>query len=209
MPDDIEPPHPNGAVHSSADSPPRPRRRHAPWEFTILMLFVALLGIGIILAWTLVGSHSPERLTATAGGTVSEACASAQRQLMALPNSFPRTGADRVARIRAEDAILRNMVAQIRQVPVTGTPGAAVRGWTTDWANVIDARDRYASDLERDGRAQLILPSSAGGSDLKPVTTKMDDFVRENHPHIDACITSKLQLEQVEGPRVYGKDTTG
>ena len=209
VPDDIEPPHPNGAVHSSGESASRAGRRHAPWEFTILALFVALIGVGIILAWTLVGSHSPERLNAAAGAQVSDACANAQRALTALPNSFPRTGADRVARIRDEDVILREMVARIRAVQVAGTPGAAIRGWTTDWANVVDARERYAADLERDGKAQLVLPSSAGGSGLKPVTAKMDDFVRENHPRIDACITSKVQLEQVEGPRVYGKDTTG
>ena len=39
-----------------------PSAQHAPWEFLILALFVALIGIGIILGWTLVGSHSPERL---------------------------------------------------------------------------------------------------------------------------------------------------
>ena len=53
----FEAPHSNGAVHQA-----KPGRAHAPWEFIVLTLFVAILCIGIILGWTLVGSHSPERL---------------------------------------------------------------------------------------------------------------------------------------------------
>jgi hypothetical protein len=36
----------------------------------------------------------------------------------------------------------------------------------------------------------------------------MDDFVRENHPNLDACFTAALQLEQFEGKRVYEKVTS-
>lgn len=198
---DYEPPHPNGAA-----TPPEGGRTHAPWEFIILMLFVALVGIGIILAWTLVGSHSPERLNAADATHISSICGDAQAQLKALPNPSPILGADRVARIRAENRILRSMVAQIsEQRPAAKTPAAALRGWTTDWSNVIDARDRYATDLVTQGRAKFVLPASQG---VKPITENMDDYVRENHPNLDGCFTDALSLETVEGPRVYKKVTS-
>jgi hypothetical protein len=206
VPDELEPPHPNGAMkHSPA------RRAHAPWEFIILALLVALLAVGIILAWTLVGSHSPERLDATSAGAVNDACTAAQNSLRALPNPSPVTGADRVARLRAEDTILRAMVVRMRDAhPQSATPARALDGWTTDWSRVIDARERYANDLEQTkdtgGRTQFVLPASSSGS-VKPVTSTMDDFVRENHPHIDACFTDALELSTVEGKREYKKVT--
>jgi hypothetical protein len=204
--DEIQPPHPNGAM-----SHPSPRRAHAPWEFIILALLVALLGVGIILAWTLVGSHSPERLDAESAGSVNDACAAAQASLRALPNPSPVTGADRVTRIHAEDEILRAMLLRMHDVhPRSATPARALEGWTGDWSRVIDARERYASDLEQTrttgGRTQFVLPASTSGS-VKPVTSTMDDFVRENHPRIDACFTDALALSTVEGTREYKKVT--
>src|SRR6188472_4089748 len=90
---DFEAPHPNGA----AEHAPRARTGRAPWEFMILLLFVALIAVGIILAWTLVGSHSPERMDAKSAAMLDNTCTTAQAELAALPNSFPRTGDDRVA----------------------------------------------------------------------------------------------------------------
>ncbi len=206
MPEEPEPPHPNGAM-----KPPPARRAHAPWEFIILSLFVALVAVGIILAWTLVGSHSPERLDAGSAGAVNDACITAQNSLRALPNPSPVTGADRVARIRNENEILRTMLLQMRVVhPRSATPARALEGWTGDWSRVIDARERYANDLEQTrqtgGRTQFVLPASTSGS-VKPVTSTMDDFVRENHPRLDACFTDALALSTVEGKRDYKKVT--
>ena len=197
---DVDTPHPNGAAQQ-----PAPGRARAPWEFIVLVLFVALIGIGIILAWTLVGSRSPERLEPAAAAQLSAACDEAHLTLKALPNSFPRTGAERVARIRAEDAALRTMVLRFADVrPRGSTHAAAVRGWSEDWSKVIDARERYATDLETKKRAQFVLPATRG---IKPVTKNMDDFVRENHPNLDACFTQGLAVETVEGERDYTKVT--
>ena len=122
----FEAPHPNGAVHQAP-----PSRGHAPWEFIVLALFVAILAIGIVLGWTFVGSHSPEHLDPASAAAVSAACDTAQAKLKALPQPFPRLGADRVARVRAEDVVLREMVAQFATVhPPRKTP-AAVAAWRT------------------------------------------------------------------------------
>jgi hypothetical protein len=196
----FEPPHPNGAVHT-----PPPPRRHAPWEFVILALLVMLVGVGIILGWTLVGSHSPERLDAAAATDVAAACSNAQAALKALPNPDPRLGAQRIERIRAENKVLLQMVTELAAVhPAKSTPATALQKWSADWGRMIDARARYADDLQRvagtSERVRFIYPAVNG---IRPVTEQMDDYVRENHPHLDTCFASALQVDVVEGKRTY------
>jgi len=197
----------NGHGHPTPDPGATAVRRRPPWEFTIMALLVALLCIGIIVAWTLVGSRSPERLDAASTATLQADCTDTQARLQALPNPFPRTGDDRVARIRAENDILRAMVTKFGEVePTATTPAAALRAWSGDWTQVIDARARYADALAgvkgTDEQVQFVIPAERG---LKPITKNMDDFVRENHPAIDACFTQALALDVVEGERTYGK----
>ena len=161
----FEAPHSNGAVHH----PPPPRRGHAPWEFIILGLFVAILCILIILGWTLVGSHSPERLDQASAAAVSAACDKAQSQLKLLANPDPRQGADRVARIRAEDGPLQRDGHGVRgSASDVGDPGPALQAWSTDWGRMIDARARYADDLEHaagtDKKVRLIYPAATRSS---------------------------------------------
>ena len=204
-PPTFEPPHPNGAGHT-----PPARRGHAPWEFVILALLVMLVGVGIILGWTLVGAHSPERLDATAASAVAGACNNAQAKLKALPNPDPRAGADRIARLRAENTVLRDMVTEFATVhPESTTPATALGKWSADWNRMIDARARYADDLQRvagtNEKVRFIYPAVNA---IRPVTQQMDDFVRENHPRLDACFTAALQLEVYEGKRDYRKVTS-
>ena len=201
----FEPPHPNGAVHSAPA-----RRGHAPWEFVILALLVMLVGAGIILGWTLVGSHSPERLDTTSASAVAAACDKAQAALKALPNPDPRLGAQRVERIRAENTVLLQMLREFATVhPAASTPATALEKWSADWGRMIDARARYADDLQRVAgtteRVRFIYPAVNG---IRPVTEQMDDYVRENHPHLDACFTTAMQLDIVEGQRTYQKVTS-
>ena len=201
----FEAPHSNGAAHHD-----KPRRTHAPWEFLILTLFVLLLCVGIILGWTLVGSHSPEKLDATSAAAISNACDQAVAELKTLPAEYPKVGAARVARVRAENVFLRDMVQQIAAVhPASSTPATAVQKWSLDWTRMIDARARYADDLQHaastGARVRLIYPAVNA---ITPVTKQMDDFVRENHPRLDACFTTALQLDIVEGQREYKKVTS-
>jgi hypothetical protein len=201
----FEPPHPNGAVHSVPA-----RRGRAPWEFLILALLVMLVCAAIILGWTLVGSHSPERLDNASAAAVAAACNKAQAGLKALPNPYPKLGAQRVQRIRAENRVLEQMVTEFAAVhPAASTPATALQKWSADWGRMIDARARYADDLQRVAgtteRVRFIYPAVNG---IRPVTEQMDDYVRENHPHLDACFTTALQLEVVEGQRSYQKVTS-
>jgi hypothetical protein len=187
-----------------ADAQARTHRRRNV-SLGIVLALVAIWAFAIIWSVT-VTSHSPERLRRSEAATVSVMCTSARAKLQALPNNFPRTGADRVARIRAENGVLTSMVSGFDTVtPSRASPAKALKGWATDWTSVIGARERYASDLESKRRARLVLPANSGG--LKPVTDRMDDFVRENHPDLDACFTESLALDTVEGPREYKPQT--
>ena len=103
----------------------------------------------------------------------------------------------------------RQVVARFETVhPRAKTPAAALQGWSADWGRMVDARGRYADDLAKaattGAKVRLILPAVNA---IKPVTNQMDDFVRENDPHLKACFTTALQLEVVEGPRDYQKVT--
>lgn len=201
----FEAPHPNGAVHHAE----APVRKHPPWEFLILLLLVALLGIGMYVGWTVWGSRSPERLDDASATALAAACANTRANLKALPNPNPRLGADRVARVRAENVELRAMVAKFATVhPVESAPAAALQGWAVDWGRMIDARATYADALENaagtDNKVRFIYPAENA---IKPITNRMDDFVRENHPRLDACFTEALQLEVFEGQREYEKVT--
>ena len=209
-PPPFEAPHSNGAVYHSEPE----RRTHAPWEFMILTLFVLVLCVGIILGWTLVGSHSPERLDAASAAAVAAACDNAQAQLKQLPDPNPTgNGTERAARINAENVPLRAMVAQFATVhPSAKTPTAALVGWSADWGRMVDARVTYANALVKlatssnpNAKVQFVFPAYNA---IKPITDHMDDFVRENNPHLDACFTTALQIEVVEGPRVYEKVTS-
>ena len=202
----FEAPHPNGAVHQSGITHARRVRRRLYLIGGILFMGVWIFAI----VWSVtVTTKSPERLDGAAADAVNAACLNAQRQLNALPNPYPILGADRVARLRAENVVLRGMLTQVRTVdPAHKTPTTALRGWTDDWSRVIDARATYAGQLEAGKsdptkKVKFVLPSDSGA--LEPVTSKMDDFVRENHPNIDACFTNALQADVVEGQRVYGK----
>jgi len=207
----FEPPHSNGALHPTE---PPSGRKHPPWEFLILTLFVLLLCIGIILGWTLVGSKSPEKLDATTAAAVAGACDRAQAALKALPDRDPtrENGTRRAARVRAENVPLRTMVGEITAVhPRSSTQAAGLLGWTKDWSRMIDARDAYASSLEQlaqssnpDAKVRFIYPATNA---IRPITQNMDDYVRESTPRLDACSTEALQLEVVEGPREYKKVT--
>ena len=70
-------------------------------------------------------------------------------------------------------------------------------------------RAKYATSLDRikndpTGRVEFVLPAVTG---VKPITGKMDDYIRESHPYLDVCFTSGLELETVEGLRTYPKVT--
>ena len=104
------------------------------------------------------------------------------------------------------------MQAEIAAVhPKSSTQAAGLRGWTADWNRMIDARAVYATSLEAlahasnpNARVRFIYPATHA---ITPITQNMDDYVRESTPRLDACFTAALQLEVVEGPRVYEKVT--
>jgi hypothetical protein len=196
-------PHPNGAV----TPPARDHGRVLRQRITIVALGLIAAAWIFAIIWSVTKTdQSPERMDDASAAQVSAVCNRAQQQLQALPLPFPKLGPDRVNRIRQENAILTNMVSRFAGItPRKPAPTTALRGWSQDWNRVIAARAQYATDLDTKHRARLIIPATGG---IKPITDKMDDFVRENHPNLDACFTQALELDTVEGLREYKKVTS-
>ena len=203
----FEAPHPNGAVHQNGKERARLIR--------LRLIVLAMVALGAVWVFAIVWSvtvttHSPERLAVADAQSVVGVCSDAQQQLRALPLPYPKLGADRVTRLRAENTILRAMTARFGDTrPSSSTPAAALAGWSADWNRLIDARTRYADQLaaaanDLSKKVKFVVPATGG---VKPITERMDDFVRENHPDLDACFTTALQAEIVEGPRAYEKVT--
>src|SRR5262245_31844330 len=153
----FEVPHPNGAAKNGSRRYHRGRRMpRIPrgWIIAGAAVFVGLWIFAIIWSVT-VTRHSPEHLDGAAAADVEAACVVARNDLQALPAlPDPAPGADRVERIRSENEILSAMTDRFDAVePVDSTPAAALQQWTTDWRRVIQAREKYANDLETQKRA--------------------------------------------------------
>ena len=202
----FEVPHPNGAAKNGSHRFHRGRRIprvRRGWIIGGAVVFVGLWIFAIIWSVT-VTRHSPEHLDDAAAADVEAACVAAQNALESLPAlPDPAPGADRVARVRAENEILSAMTDRFDDVePVDATPASALRQWTADWRRVIAAREQYANDLETQKRARFVVPAARG---IQPVTDKMEDFVLEQSGRTNTCSTAALQAEVVEGERQYGK----
>jgi hypothetical protein len=197
--DRLESPHPNGSIDTAGST--RRRRTKRRLILAGAIVFIAVWIFAIIWSVTIT-TRSPERLDDPAATAVQQACTTAQTRLRALPpvpqsQSLP----DRVARIRTENDAFEAMTAALTTVhPSRATPATALEKWTADWRRMITARARFAADLAHQGRAEFVIPATGG---VKPITDKMDDFVREQHHRIDSCFTDGLQLEVVVGKRTY------
>jgi len=194
----------NGAVTPSGATRSRLLRRR--------LIIGAFVLVGLAWAFALVysvtgGSRSPERLTDGEARTIAAACHDAQRALEKLPQVGDRASyAEKADRIDHEDAILTTMVERFLAVhPAGKDPAAALDGWRRDWARLIAARQNYVNDLRRNGvDARFVEPATSG---VEPIANKMNDWILEQGTRTDGCNTGVLQVEVVEGTRVYGSDS--
>ena len=194
----------NGAVTTSGGTRSRVLRRR--------LIIGAFVLVGLAWAFALVysvteGSRSPERLTDGEARTVATACRDAQRALEKLPQVGDRASySEKADRIDREDAILTAMVERFGAVhPTANDPAVALDGWRRDWTRLIVARQNYVSDLRRDGvDARFVEPATSG---VEPIANKMNDWILEQGTRTDGCNTGVLQVEVVEGTRVYGSES--
>ncbi|NNF54224.1 MAG: hypothetical protein HKN03_07240 [Acidimicrobiales bacterium] len=102
-----------------------------------------------------------------------------QRAIDSLPNArFAKNQTERAEQIRASNVILRDMVAQIRALPVATDRDATLRGlWLDDWGILLADRDRYADNVEIDPGAIFTLTAVEGEERLERRLTR---FARTN-----------------------------
>ena len=214
-PPPFEAPHMNGAVHHDGDPP---KRKHAPWEFLILALVRPdHLHRDHRSAGRSSGSHSPEKLDAGSAAAVSAACntAAGEAESTTRPRPHPRRRHRARRRVCAPRTwCCATMVDRDRRGAGRRNrrPRRACGVGLNDWTRMIDARDVYASSLEALAPIRRTRTPRCGSS-IRPVarsrrsrptwTTTYGRALRCSN----ACFTAALQLEVVEGPRVYVKVT--
>ena len=209
----FEAPHSNGAVHQ----PNRAARKHAPWEFMILSLFVA---DPVHRDHPRAGRSSartrPSGSTTRRPPPLSAACDRGADQVEGaarIPIRRQRRRARRRA-MRAENVLLqRDGRSSSRPCTRSRRPRrrAAGRG-ATDWGRMIDAARRAtpttSAKSRRQPNGQGALHLSGRQRDQAGDATRWTTSSARTHPRLDACFTEALQLEVVEGPREYKKVTT-
>src|SRR5262249_22010430 len=123
-------------------------------------------------------------------------------QLRALPDlAKGATATDDVRLVRQENEIFHAMADRIDQVRPKGTDAhKALVAWVADWRKVIEARAKFANELEADGQARLRIPAVNAGS-VQPVTDRMDTYAMNRG--LDVCRPQALQAEVVDQPRDY------
>jgi hypothetical protein len=176
------------------------------------LVVAAFVLVGLVWAWAIAysvteGGRSPERLTDAEARAVANACRDAQRSLEKLPQvGVHASFAAKADRIDHEDAILVGMVERFQAVRPTGKdPATALDGWRRDWSKLIAARRSYVSDLRTRGAdARFLEPATSG---VEPIANKMNDWILEQGTRTDGCNTGVLQVEVVEGPRLYGLES--
>jgi hypothetical protein len=194
----------NGALTTAGAPRSRSMRR---WLIVAALVLVALVWAWAIAYSVTAGGRSPERLTDAEARAVANACRDAQRSLEKLPQAGVHASfADKADRIDQEDAILAAMVERFQAVhPMGKDPAAALDGWWRDWSKLIAARQSYASDLRTQGAdARFVEPATSG---VEPIAIKMNNWILEQGTRTDGCNTGVLQVEVVEGPRLYGLES--
>jgi len=163
--------------------------------------FLAFVGIWAFAFWYDANRPAPEPLDAASLHAATAACRSAIAQLSALqPAPASPTVAQRITRVRSEDAVFEALVAGFGKIKPTDRSGSdALRGFTADWEHLTAARERYADALGSGGpRHSLVIPVDPG---KKPITIRMREYA-DIHELAD-CTPDSLQGEVVEGPRTY------
>jgi hypothetical protein len=194
----------NGAVTTSGGTQRRKLRR---WLVVGAFVLVGLAWAIAIVYSVTEGGRSPERLSDREARTVAAACRDAQASLEKLDQvgiqANPTQKADRVEQ---EDAILTAMIARIRVVRPEGRdPASALAGWLTDWQRLVTAREQFVNDLRTHGADARFVEPATGG--VEPIANKMNDWILEQGTRTDGCNTGVLQVEVVEGPRIYGSES--
>ncbi len=98
------------------------------------------------------------------------------------------------------------MIEKIRAVHPEGhDPTVALTGWLSDWRRLVDrARGIRERPPHRGTDARFVEPAADG---VKPIANKMNDWILEQGTRTDGCNTGVLQVEVVEGPRIYGSES--
>ena len=111
---------------------------------------------------------------------VQGACQQLQADLASIPPA--RTGRQRRARIRAQDAAVAHMVSTIRAAQ---GPDDQLHNWLWSWETLVHARERQATT----GARRLVVPRPFGQPITHDIASIADGHVLPSCPVPDALLT--------------------
>lgn len=151
----------------------RPRRCRWPWVAGLL----AALVVAVFVAVSIVGlveyaGHDHVDLIDRPDvvDRVQGACDRMQSELAAHPAASPGTVGAVVAEVRAEDAAVTAMVADVRAMGADALDDdIPSRDWLADWETMVRLREDWADAAAAGTPHQLVVPRSEG----HPITERM------------------------------------
>lgn len=170
-------------------------------RLTLAVLAVGFVGVLAAIIGGIALGRSGEPI-GDARAAVEAACEQASAELVALGPLDEAIDDARLAdRIDAESAILRGMVATIRDARTGNTDGQrALDAWAGDWERLIDARDVAEERIRTGDHPAGWLPPVAPG-EIEGVDGRLDEYSRREQ--IPGCATDVLQADNLDGKRTY------
>ncbi len=156
----------------------------------VVLVVVNVAFWGAILGWTAFADHPydpPDHLDEPAFALAAEpVCARAQAAVVALGQPTEvRTPADRAQLVDDGNEVLRDMVGDLRALPLpAGEEADWVTRWLADWDTHIGDRQRWADGL-RVGRDGPFTETARSGIQLSRV---IDNFAEVNQ--MESCKTA-------------------
>lgn len=178
----------------SPSRPPEVDRRPTGSRRRTGVVASLLAGVALVGVWVYVlfvydpGLMIDELADRSFPVAAEQVCAETRAQLEALPPaSLAESAADRADTVELSNALLLEMVADLRPLAPTGPPEvrAGVEEWLDDWVAYIDDRQQYVENLRADEDARFL--ESTKGAQHRGITRAINGFAEVNR--MESCAT--------------------
>lgn len=171
------------------DAPPEPPRRRSRVGFVL----ATIVTIGLVSMWVYVlylafgpgRQDSPDKIADPAFAPAAQArCDRALDRISELQPAYQSKDAvDRAVVLTKANGDLADMLDDLAALAPTGDDGRIVREWLADWHTYLGDREDYATALQTDADARLLVTAKKGTQ----ITEYLDQFSKDND--MPACST--------------------
>jgi hypothetical protein len=176
-------------VIAPVDAPPEaPRTRSRVGFVLATIVTVALVSMWIYVLYLAFGpgrQDSPDKIADPAFAPAAQArCDRALDRISELQPAYQsKDAAARAVVLTKANDDLAGMLEDLATLVPTGDDGHIVREWLADWHTYLHDREAYATALETDPKARLLVTAKGGTQ----ITDYLDQFSKDND--MPACST--------------------